>query len=84
MRCDEMQSIAVPAIDNAVIGIADPNGTCQYVGKNLLGIGGRAADKLEHLSSRMLLFSYCVQLVGKGLNLSLTPGGAYRAPALGY
>jgi len=52
--------------------------------KNLLGIGGRAADKLEHLSSRMLLFSYCVQLVGKGLNLSLTPGGAYRAPALGY
>jgi hypothetical protein len=80
MRCDEMQSVAVPAIDNAVIGIADPNGTCQYVGKNLLGIGGRAADKLEHLSSRMLLFSYCVQLVGKGI----TPEGARYTLALGY
>jgi hypothetical protein len=84
MRCDEMQSVAVPAIDNAVIRIADPNGTCQYVGKDLLGIGGCAADEFEHLCRRTLLFSYRVQLAGKGLNFSFTPEGAYRAPALGY
>jgi hypothetical protein len=40
MRCDEMQSIAIPATDDTVVGIAEPNGTCQYVGKNYLGIGG--------------------------------------------
>jgi hypothetical protein len=34
MRCDEMQSVAIPAIDKADIGIAESNGTCQYVGKN--------------------------------------------------
>jgi hypothetical protein len=32
--CDEMQSIAIPATDDTVVGIAEPNGTCQYVGKN--------------------------------------------------
>ena len=40
MRCDEMQSIAIPATDDTVVSIAEPNGTCQYVGKNYLGIGG--------------------------------------------
>jgi hypothetical protein len=34
MRFDEMQSVAIPPIDKADIGIADPNGTCQYVGEN--------------------------------------------------
>jgi len=34
MRCDEMESIAIPAIYHAAAGIADPNSICQYVGKN--------------------------------------------------
>ena len=55
MRCDEMQSVAVPAIDNADIGIADPNGACQYVGKNRLGIAERAANELEYACCRRLL-----------------------------
>ena len=38
--CDEMQSVAIPATDNTVVGIAEPNGTGQDAGKNRLGIGG--------------------------------------------
>jgi hypothetical protein len=81
MRCDEMQSVAVPPINNAVIGVADPNGACQYIGKNRLGIAERAANELEHLCSRTLLFSYRVQLAGKGLNLGFTPEDPRYTPA---
>jgi hypothetical protein len=34
MRRHEVQSFAIPAIYYATVGIADPNGICQYVGKN--------------------------------------------------
>jgi hypothetical protein len=63
---------------------ADPSGTCQYAGKNWLRIAEWAADKFEHLSSRTLLFSYRVQLAGKGLNFSFTSEVARYALALGY
>ena len=83
MRCDEMQSVAVPPINNAVIGVADPNGACQYIGENRLGVAERGTDELEHLCSRTLLFSYRVELAGKGLNLSFTPEDARNAPVPG-
>jgi hypothetical protein len=34
MHRHEMQSLAIPAIYYTAVGIADPNGICQYVGKN--------------------------------------------------
>jgi hypothetical protein len=78
-----MQSVTVPATNNAVVGIANPNGTRQYAGKNWLGIAERATNELEHLCSRTLLFSYRVQLAGKGLNLSFTPEDARNTPVPG-
>jgi hypothetical protein len=33
-----MQSVAIPATDNTVVGTAEPNGTRQDAGKNRLGI----------------------------------------------
>jgi hypothetical protein len=78
-----MQSVAVPAIDNPVIGIAETNGTCQYIAKNYLGIG-RAADEFQHLCCRTLQFSYRVHFTGKGIDFILTPKDARYAPMLGY
>jgi hypothetical protein len=57
------------------MGIADPNGICQYVCKNRLGITGWAANKLKHFRSRTLLFSRRVQLAGEPLDLSFRPQG---------
>ncbi|MGC2077669.1 MAG: hypothetical protein WA728_16875 [Xanthobacteraceae bacterium] len=83
MRCDEMQNFAIPAIDYSAVGIADPNGVCQYVGKNRLGVAGWAVNKLEHLCSRTLLFGNRVQLAAKPLDLSFAPQGTRNAPAVG-
>jgi hypothetical protein len=73
MRCDEMQSFAIPAVYYAAMGIADPNGICQNVCKNRLGISGWAANKLEHFRSRTQLFSCRVQLAGEPLDFSFRP-----------
>jgi hypothetical protein len=80
MRRDEMQSIAIPAIYYATMGIADPNGICQYVGKHRLWITGWAANKLENFSGRTLLFGYCAQFAGEPLDLSFAPQGTRYAP----
>jgi hypothetical protein len=83
MRCDEMQSFAIPAIDYAAVGIANPNGIRQYVGENRLGIAGRAANELEHFRGRTLLLSHRAQLAAEPFGLSVTPEGSRYAPAPG-
>ena len=52
---NEVQGIAVPAIDISEVGVADANGFLQHGRKHRLKIAGRAADDLEHLRRGRLL-----------------------------
>ena len=51
---DELQDFAVPAVDGAVGGVADPNGIRQYGFENALDVAGGAGDDAKHLRGRLL------------------------------
>ena len=53
--CQHVQSLAVPAGDNAELGLADADGVLQHGGKYRLQIAGGAGDNLEHLGGSGLL-----------------------------
>jgi hypothetical protein len=55
MRCDELEPIAVTAVNIPELGIADADGLLQHGCKHRLKIAWRAADGLEHLRGRGLL-----------------------------
>ena len=55
MRRHEAKSVAVPAVDAAKLGVADPYSFLQHDRKHRIDIAGRAADDLEHLRCRRLL-----------------------------
>ena len=55
MRRNEVQGIAVPAIDIAKLGIADADGILQHGCEHRLKIARRTADDLQHLRRRRLL-----------------------------
>ena len=55
MRRNEVQGLAVPAIDISKFGVADANGILQHGCKHRLKIAGRAADDLKHLRRGRLL-----------------------------
>ena len=61
VRRNEMQGVALPAIDISKLGVADPYGFLKHGVKHRLKIARRAADNLEHLRSRGLL----LQRLGK-------------------
>ena len=61
MRRDEVQGIAIPAIDISKLGVADADGFLQHGCKHRLKIAGRAADDLEHLRRRCLLLQGSVR-----------------------
>ena len=46
---DEVQGVAIPAVDIAEFGVADADGFLQHGRKHRLKIARRAADDLEHL-----------------------------------
>jgi hypothetical protein len=48
MRRHEAKSVAVPAVDAAKLGVADPYGFLQHGFKHRLNIAGRATDNLEY------------------------------------
>ena len=62
MRCDEVQSVTVPAIDISKLGVADADGVLQHGFEHRLKIAGRAADNLEHLRRGRLLVQRFGQL----------------------
>ena len=62
MRRNKVQSLAVPAIDIAELGVADADGILQHCFKHRLKFAGRAADNLQHLRGRRLL----LQRFGRG------------------
>ena len=61
MRRHEAKSVAVPAVDAAKLGVADPYGFLQHSRKHGVDIAGRAANDLEHLRGGRLL----LQRLGK-------------------
>lgn len=85
MGGDELQRLAIPAIDHAGMGIAEPNGTRQYAGKYRLEIAGRTADKPEHRRGRALLLGDVIKLAGEPLIASFSAANrcgtaAHRRP----
>ena len=76
MRCDELEAIAVTAVNIPELGVADADGLLQHCCKHRLKIAGRAADDLEHLRRRRLL----LQRLGEfGRALLLLPRTAARS-----
>ena len=55
VRRDEVQGVAVPAVDISKLGVADADRILQHGCKHRLKIAGRAADNLEHLRGGGLL-----------------------------
>ena len=55
MRRNEVQRVAVPAIDISKLGVADANGILQHGLEHWLKIAGRAANYPKHLRGGGLL-----------------------------
>ena len=59
---DEVQGIAVPAVNISEGGIADTRSLFQHGGKDWLKIAGEATDDLKHLRRGRLLLKGLAQL----------------------
>src|SRR5271155_3731661 len=64
MRRDEMQSMAIPAIDISKRGVADANGFLQHRCEHWFKIAGGAADDLKNLRCGRLLFQRLSEIGG--------------------
>jgi hypothetical protein len=59
VRSDEVQSLAIPVEDAAVVCVVNPRGILQHAGKYRLKITRKTADDPQHLSGcRLLLPSF--------------------------
>ena len=54
-RRNEAQTVAIPAIDIAELGVTDADGILQHAGKYRLEIAGRAGNDLQHFRGGRLL-----------------------------
>jgi hypothetical protein len=63
MRGGQGQSVTVPAVDVAELGVANPRCLLQHGGKHRLEVAGRAADDLKHLGRGGLLLQRFRQLL---------------------
>ena len=56
------------------IGVAEPGGCFDHCVQHRLHIGGRAADDLEHVAGRGLVFERFLEVVGAGLQFAIGLG----------
>ena len=75
MRRNEVQGVAIPAVDISKRGVADADGILQHGCKHRFKIAGRAADDLKHLRRRRLLLSSLVQFAGEPSDLCILDRG---------
>src|SRR5262249_12446485 len=48
---NQMQRLAVPAVDGSELGVTEPNRILEHSGKDRLKITGRARDDLKHMDA---------------------------------
>ena len=81
MRRHEAKGVAVPAVDAAKLGVADPYSFLQHDRKHRIDIAGRAANDLQHLRRGGLLLQGLVQLTPKPIDLPFLNGSRGIATA---
>ena len=66
--------VALGAEDRGLIGIAQPRRGLDHHGKHRLQIEGRAADDLQHVAGRGLVFQRFLKIGGAGLQRAIRLG----------
>ena len=66
--------LAIAAVDRAVAGVAEPGGRFGEGVEHRLQIEGRAADDLEHVAGRGLVFEQFLEVAGALLQLAIGLG----------
>ena len=71
-------NLALAAVDHGLIGIAKPGGGLDHRIQHRLQIEGRAADDLQHVAGRGLVFQRFLKIGRAGLQRAIRLGAADR------
>src|SRR5215831_17202424 len=63
VKCDSAESVPLPEVQHAELGIADAGCVCQHGLEHGFELAGRAADDTEDLGGRRLLLQRFAQLI---------------------
>ena len=83
MRRNEVQNVAIPAVNVSKLGVANADGIFQHGRKHGLKIARRTADNLKHLRRCRLLLQRFVQLAGEASDISVLASSGRSATGPG-